>query len=96
MHIPQNYKGRGESSTGQITHFHAARMFGSKRTIPWSATAGDCPATISASEMRLYLIALALALSTLYQGVRAIDRTLHPEAWADRAAHLEVGATHQF
>ena len=96
MHIPQNYKGRGESSTGQITHFHAARMFGSKRTPPSFATAVGCLETISASSMRLYLIALALALSTLYQGVRAIDRTLHPEAWADRAAHLEVGATHQF
>ena len=36
--------------------------------------------------MRLYLIALALALFTLYQGVRAVDRAIHPEAWADRAA----------
>ena len=43
--------------------------------------------------MRLYLIALALALFMLYHGVRAVDRTFHPEAWATR---IEVGATHQF
>ena len=46
--------------------------------------------------MKTYLIALTLTLFTLYQGVRAIDRALHPEAWADRAARLEAGRTHQF
>ena len=49
--------------------------------------------TISASEMKGYLIALALTRFTLYQGVRAVDRALHPEAWA---VYIEVGATHQF
>ena len=43
--------------------------------------------------MRLYLLALALTLFTLYHGVRAADRALHPEAWA---VYIEVGATHQF
>ena len=43
--------------------------------------------------MKLYLIALALALFTLYHGVRAADRALHPEAWA---MHTAAGATHQF
>ena len=37
--------------------------------------------------MRLYLIALAITLFTLYHGVRAVDRAIiSPEAWADRAA----------
>ena len=36
--------------------------------------------------MKPYLLALALTLFTLYQGVRAVDRAIHPEAWADRAA----------
>ena len=43
--------------------------------------------------MRLYLLALALTLFTLYQGVRAMDRAIHPEAWA---MHTAAGATHQF
>ena len=45
--------------------------------------------------MRLYLIALTLALFTLYHGVRAIDRAIHPEAWADRAAPA-ISRAHQF
>ena len=45
--------------------------------------------------MNLYLIALALALFTLYHGVRAIDRAIHPEAWADRAAPA-INRVHQF
>ena len=43
--------------------------------------------------MRLYLLALALALFTLYHGVRVIDRALHPEAWA---TYTEASRTHQF
>ena len=43
--------------------------------------------------MRIYLIALALALFTLYHGVRAVDRALHPEAWATYTA---TSGTHQF
>ena len=43
--------------------------------------------------MKLYLLALALTLFTLYHGVRAVDRALHPEAWA---THTAAGATHQF
>ena len=45
--------------------------------------------------MRLYLLALALTLFTLYQGVRAVDRALHPEAWEDRAAPA-ISRVHQF
>ena len=43
--------------------------------------------------MRLYLLALTLALFTAYHGVRAIDRALHPEAWATYTA---TSGTHQF
>ena len=44
--------------------------------------------------MKPYLLALALAaLFTLYQGVRAIDRAIHPEAWATYTA---TSGTHQF
>ena len=43
--------------------------------------------------MTRYLLALALAIFTLYQGVRAVDRAIHPEAWA---THTAVSATHQF
>ena len=43
--------------------------------------------------MKFYLLVLALTLFTLYHGVRAADRALHPEAWA---THTAVGATHQF
>ena len=43
--------------------------------------------------MTRYLLALTLTLFTLYQGVRAVDRAIHPEAWA---THVEVSATHQF
>ena len=46
--------------------------------------------------MKFYLLVLALTLFTLYHGVRAADRALHPEAWADRAALIEAGRTHQF
>ena len=48
-----------------------------------------------ANLMHIYLLALALALFTLYQGVRAVDRALHPEAWADRAAPA-ISRVHQF
>ena len=43
--------------------------------------------------MTRYLLALALTLFTLYQGVRAVDRALHPEAWATYTA---TSGTHQF
>ena len=43
--------------------------------------------------LALTLFALALTLFTLYHGVRAVDRALHPEAWATYTA---AGATHQF
>ena len=43
--------------------------------------------------MKPYLIALALTLFTAYQGVRAIDRAIHPEAWA---VHTATSGTHQF
>ena len=45
--------------------------------------------------MKPYLLALALALFTLYHGVRAVDRAIHPEAWADRAAPA-ISRAHQF
>ena len=45
--------------------------------------------------MRPYLLALALTLFTLYHGVRAVDRAIHPEAWADRAAPA-ISRVHQF
>ena len=70
-------------------------MSGLKHTLPSFATAGAYPAIIKSGSMRLYLIALALALFTLYQGVRAVDRALHPEAWADRAAPA-ISRVHQF
>ena len=43
--------------------------------------------------MTRYLLALALTLFTLYHGVRAVDRAIHPEAWATYTA---TSGTHQF
>ena len=62
---------------------------------PSFAMDADCLATTSASSMTRYLIALALTLFTLYQGVRTVDRAIHPEAWADRAAPA-INRVHQF